>query len=243
MPASTSTPTALLSEAHPWRGSGWRSVEAQHMNATLSLASGNLRDQEILENIIDEVKPPLPVAAQGLHFLLSTPFRYWPRPPEGSRFRRRTDPGVFYGAEDIRTACAEAGYWRLHFWLDSEALSKKPTAIQMTLFEFHGAAQAMIDLTKSPLSIERAKWVRSDEYRDTQQLASLARSEGIEVIRSESVRNPPDGRCLAVLTPSVFKSATEPYRHNNQTWTLYIRPPGLTVWQRSMNNDSFEFQY
>ena len=60
MPANTSTPIALTSEASPWKGSGWRAVEAQHKNATLSLVRGSLTDQKILETIIEESKPTLP---------------------------------------------------------------------------------------------------------------------------------------------------------------------------------------
>lgn len=243
MPANTSTPTALRSEARPWGGSGWRAVEAQHKNATLGLAHGSVRDQATIEDIIEEAKPQMADGTEGLHFLLSTPFRYWPRPPEGSRFRRRLDPGVFYGAEDVKTACAEAGYWRLRFWMDSAGLSGKTASLPMTLFEFHGATGAMIDLTRQPFVGHRKEWTHPGDYRRTQDLAAQARVEGIEMIRYESARNNPDGRCLAILTPSVFKAAREPYRHHEQSWNLFIQPPGLTVWQRSINGDSFEFAY
>ena len=242
MPANTSTPIALLSEARPWDGAGWRAVEAQHKNATLSLVHGNLDDQEILESIVEEIKPSLPADADGLHFLLATPFRYRP-PPSGSRFRRRLDSGVFYGAEEVKTACAEAGYWRWRFWMDSQGLANKATSIQMTLFEFHGSTKAIIDLTKPPFSDRRNEWIHATDYQATQDLAVQARSEGIEVIRYESARNGPDGRCLAILTPKVFKAVREPFRHNQQTWNLFIQPPALTVWQRSLNNDGFELRY
>lgn len=237
-----STPIALTSEAAPWDGSGWRAVEAQHKNATLSLVHGSLTDQDILETLIDEAKPALPAAASGLHFLLCTPFRYRP-PPAGSRFRAPLDPGVFYGAEDVRTACAESGYWRLRFWLDSEALATKTASIQMTLFEFHGTTRAMIDLTKPALAKRRDEWAHPTDYRATQAIAEQAREAGVEVIRYESVRDPPDGRCLAILTPRVFRSTKEPYRHQQQSWHLFIQPPDLTVWQRSLNDDSFLFRF
>jgi hypothetical protein len=242
VPASISTPTALASEARPWEGSGWRAVEAQHKNATLSLVRGNLAEQDLLESIIEEAKPGLPATAAGLHFLLATPFRY-PPPPSGSRFRAPLDAGVFYGAEDVKTACAEAGYWRLRFWLDSAGLAKRTTSLQMTLFEFHGSATAMIDLTRPPLAGRRSEWIGRNDYRATQSLAAQARSEAIQLIRYESARNGPDGRCLAVLTPQVFKNAREPYRHQQQNWNLFIQPPDLTVWQRTLTVDSFQFRF
>lgn len=242
MPANTSTPIALVSEARTWEGSGWRAVEAQHKNATLGLVHGNLAEQELLETLVEEAKPILPADAAGLHFLLSTPFRY-PPPPSGSRFRATLDSGVFYGAEDVKTACAEAGYWRLRFWMDSAGLATKTTSLQMTLFEFHGTARMMIDLTKSNLAKRRDEWTSPTDYNATQTLAAQARQEGIQVIRYESVRNSPDGRCLAVMTPQVFKGTREPYRHLQQNWNLFIQPPDLTVWQRTLTVDSFQFRF
>lgn len=243
LPATTSMPTGLKSDATPWAGSGWRAVEAQHKNATMALAHGNLRHQSILEAIIEEAKPALPVAAVGLHFLLATPFRYRSPPPAGSRFRAKNDPGVFYGAETIKTACAEAGYWRLRFWLDSDGLRSRSTSMPMTLFEFHGATSWCLDLTRPPFVADREGWMNLADYSKTQALARDARTEGIELIRYESVRLPVEGRCLAVLTPEVFRAVPEPFRHQQQSWSLFIEPPALTSWQRTLDGESFEIQY
>jgi hypothetical protein len=60
----------------------------------------SLEDQATLERLLETSKPPLPEAAEGLHYLLDTPFRY--RSPYGSRFRAGTDPGVWYGAKERR---------------------------------------------------------------------------------------------------------------------------------------------
>lgn len=241
MPVNTWTPTALASEARPWQGSGWRAVEAQHKVSTMSLVHGSSDDQALLENILEEVKPPIPEEAQGLHWLLFTPFRYYPL-PGGSRFRRKDDPGIFYGGEDRETACAESGYWRLRMWMDSEGLSKKQKAIPLTLFEFHGATDHCIDLTQPALVEDREIWTLPDDYGGTQQLAVNARSAQIEVIRYASVRNS-GGHCLALMSPRVFKNVPEPYRHNQQTWTLFIEPPGLIVWQRDMTGETWSFRF
>ncbi|MDP2829011.1 MAG: RES family NAD+ phosphorylase [Sulfuricellaceae bacterium] len=241
MPANIWTPTALASEALPWEGGGWRAVEAQHKVATMTLAHGSLFDQNLLENILEEVKPILPTDAQGLHWLLSTPFRYYPL-AGGSRFRRRNDPGVFYGAEDRETASAESGYWRLHMWMDSEGLSKRQKAVPITLFEFRAAADKSIDLTKPPLSAERKIWAAPDNYSSTQLLADNAREAGVEAIRYSSVRNP-GGYCLALMTPQVFRRVEEPYWNSQQTWTLLIEPPNLVVWQRDITSETWSFRF
>jgi len=241
MPATTWTPTALGSETVAWQGSGWRAVEAQHQVASMSLAGGNLADQALLEVILDEAKPPVPLDLAGLHWLLATPFRYRP-PAAGSRFRRPEDPGVFYGAEDRQTACAEAGYWRLKFWQDSAGLAGRPASLELTLFEFHGACSRSLDLTRGALAADRSRWTDRNDYRATQELAVQTRAAAISLLRYESARYPA-GFCLAVLTPAVFRAVDEPYRHQQQTWHLWLSPPHEVVWQRHLDRESFSFHF
>jgi hypothetical protein len=233
MPVNTWTPTALASNSRNWAGSGWRAVEAQHQVATMGLTHGNLANQALLEIILEEAKPQLPSDAADLHWLLSTPFRYRPL-PGGSRFRRRQDKGVFYGAEDRETACAESGYWRLLFWTESEFLRDQTKSVPITLFEFWAATPSALDLTQPPLVEDRAAW--------TQSLADTARQGGVEAIRYESVRNP-GGNCLALLSPEVFRAVPEPYRNNQQGWTLLINPPYQIVWQRDLARESWTFEF
>ncbi|MBL8418052.1 MAG: RES family NAD+ phosphorylase [Dechloromonas sp.] len=241
MSVTTWTPTALASEFVGWEGSGWRAVEAQHKVATMGLVHGNVEAQSLLEDILEEAKPKLPPEVEGLHWLLATPFRYWPL-PGGSRFRRPADPGVFYGAEERETACAEAGYWRLQFWNESEFLSQQSKSISVTLFEFHAATQKALDLTKLPLVSDREIWVRTDDYTETQRLAENARQAGAEMIRYESVRLP-KGRCLAILLSKAFSSVTDPFRNNQQTWSLLINPPRQVVWQRELSQECWTFVF
>lgn len=241
MRATTWTPTALASEAFAWHGSGWRAVEAQHQVASLLLVGGNLPDQALLEAILDEAKPTVPDELAGLHWLLTTPFRYRP-PAGGSRFRGPDDPGVFYGAEDRQTACAESGYWRLRFWLDSEGLASRSASLELTLFEFHGASLRALDLTRQPLAADHARWTDRNDYRATQALANRARTAVIGLLRYESARHAP-GICLALLTPAVFRAVPEPYRHQQQTWHLLLAPPHDVVWQRHLDRESFSFHF
>lgn len=241
MSANTWTPTALASELVAWEGSGWRAVEAQHKVATMGLAQGDVAAQALLEDILEETKPALPSAAQGLHWLLATPFRYWPR-PGGSRFRRRDDPGVFYGAEERETACAECGYWRLQFWKASAFLAGQTKSIPLTLFEFHAATERALDLTQAPLAAQRALWTHPQDYQATQDLAASARSAGARVLRYESVRRPA-GRCLALLSPDVFRTVSTPFRNHLQSWNLQICPPHQLVWQRELSPECWTFRF
>lgn len=235
------TPTALASEARRWAGSGWRAVEAQHQVATLRLARGNLDDQRLLEDILDTAKPPAASAAGDLHWLLATPFRYRP-PVGGSRFRGRFDPGVFYGAQDRPTACAEAGYWRLRFFLDSVGLAGQSATVPLTLFEFHAATDRALDLTTVAFADTRAALAHPADYTASQMLAGQARGVGIDLIRYGSARLQ-DGVCLALLTPEPFRQVAEPYRNDHQTWQLTLLPPARVVWERELHAERWEFLY
>ena len=99
------TPSALASELVPYSGVAWRPVEGQHVISTNRLADSN-EDQRPLEALAEEVKPDLPPAARGLHFLLSTSFRSGYG--RATRFRRAYErPGIFYGSDAEATAVAE----------------------------------------------------------------------------------------------------------------------------------------
>ncbi|MGQ0654347.1 MAG: RES domain-containing protein, partial [Betaproteobacteria bacterium] len=63
----------------------WRAVEWQHIAATTKLVDSQA-EQEMLEDILEETKPPAPSGMGPMDYLLATPFRYRP-PPGGSRFR------------------------------------------------------------------------------------------------------------------------------------------------------------
>ncbi len=161
----------------------------------------SLEEQAVLEGVLEENKPPLPEAMRGLHYLLVTPFRY--RPPTGSRFRAPYEPGVWYGAEALRTALAEKSYWRLRFLLDApDVPDLKP--VPHTAFQARVRTARALDLTREPLVRERARWTAPSDYGPTQALAGGAREAGLEALRYESVRDPGHEACVAVLDPRVF---------------------------------------
>src|SRR5512139_856231 len=133
----------------------WRAVEAQHVASTMALVD-TVAEQAVLERLVERSKPPVPreVAGLGLHWLLFTPFRY-PPPPGGSRFRGPTDPGVFYGADHLRTACAEVGYWRWRHLRDSPGLNSMPQRPQ-TVFRVPVSGRA-VDMRVPPFDVDRAQ--------------------------------------------------------------------------------------
>lgn len=213
---------------------GWRAVEAQHIASTMLLAD-SVEEQEVLETILESSKPPIPIEAAALHWLLFTPFRYPPL-PSGSRFRAPYDPSVFYAADERRTACAESGYWRWRFLMDSELDTIQPR--QQTLFQ-SDIQGSCIDLRVAPFLVERDKWIRDADYAPCQAIAREARSLGVQIVRYESVRDPSRGACLAVLSPTAF---AKPEPINSQTWNLYVTRTRV-IWREDtiFRSESFEF--
>ena len=148
MSSTISTPAAVAAEGRRWRGRVWRAVEAQHVVSTRALVD-TLDEQNLLEALLDEGKPRRPAGTAKLHYLLFTPFRYRPS-RHGSRFRAPNDPGVFYAADEVRTACAELGYWRWRHLADSPSLASMPVKPQ-TVFRVSLAASA-VDLRAAPFA-------------------------------------------------------------------------------------------
>ncbi len=229
------TARAVASEARGQRVTLWRAVEAQHIASTMPLVD-TLDEQHVLERLLDDSKPAVPVAARHLHWLLFTPFRYAP-PPGGSRFRGAGDPGVFYGAEAIRTACAELGYWRWRHLLDTPALDAMPERPQ-TVFSVKVGGRA-VDLREKPFVADRAAWTHPADYQQTQRFARTVREAGVDAIRYESVRDPLQGGCGAVLGPSAF---ARPRPIAQQTWLLSVST-ARAVWRRTGNLSGEEFEF
>lgn len=219
------TPTALAFERRPVEGAFWRVVEAQHRNSTLALVDdASLDDQAILEAEIETVKPIIPEAARGLHYLLFTPFRYRPGYP-GSRFRRHDQgpdaaDGVFYASEAVGTAMAETAFYRFLFFSLS-AMQGRPSNTPHTAFQTEVAGTA-VDLALPPLVRDRAVWTHPTEYGPCQDLADAARHAGIEAIVYESVRDPQHGRNIAVLRPEALARGRQIVAQ--QTWWLHMTP-------------------
>lgn len=232
MSSSTWTPRAVASRAARASVRLWRAVEAQHVVSTLALVD-TPEEQRVLEDILEATKPAVPAAARGLDYLLFTPFRY--RSPVGSRFRSPLDPGVFYGAETVRTACAELGYWRWRFLADSKRLKQLGPAPQ-TLFE-SAVRTLAVDLERAPFSRDAALWKHPSDYTATQAFGTVAREAGVGLIRYASVRDPLPGRCGAVLAPAAF-SARRPVSPA-ETWFLTVTD-AFAAWHRDREVLTFD---
>jgi hypothetical protein len=198
-------------------------VESQHIAATMKLVD-NRDEQDLLESLLESSKPRQPDDTADLDYLLATPFRYDPK-RGGSRFRAVTDPGVFYGAESVRTAGAELGYWRWKFLKDAVELERlEPVA--HTAFRAEISAP-VVDLRRPPFDADVSFWQHPTDYGPTQQLARAAREADVGGILYRSVRDPQPSWCLALLTPAGF-AKRKPHAET-QTWYLAVSPHEVTL--------------
>lgn len=181
------------SGVRPRNASLWRGVEAQHIIATMKLVD-NAAEQHLLEELLEASKPAAPPAA---HYLIFTPFRY--RPTHPSRFRPARSAGLWYGAEDLQTACAEVAYWKWRFLADSAALGDGALHTQHTFFQAEVAGRC-VNLTTRPWNAWAERWQHASDYSACHALAAAAREHQVAWIRYASARKP-RGICAAVLTP------------------------------------------
>ena len=229
------TPAALASEARPWQGPAWRVVEGQARVSTMKIVD-TLLEQRLLEAVLDRSKPAYPPDCAGLHYLLATPFRYWPY-PSSSRFRRADQvEGCFYAATTPETAMAEMAFYRWLFFAEAPGMRLPANALEHTAFTVQLAATRTLDLTAPPLDRDAALWSHPTDYSGCHDLADSARAAAVEVLRYRSVRDPQRGINLAVLTPAVFVSAPE----NPQSWSLFVASHAVQAF-REMPPTSLEF--
>lgn len=222
----------------PYRGKVWRLVEAQHRISTNRIAA-NTADQALLEALVDEVKPTMPAAARGLHYLLATPFRYGHS--KASRFRRAGErPGIFYAAEHVATAVAETAYWRLLFFSRSPGFVPPTSVVEHSAFTVPVAVDRALDLTVAPLNAHSVPWMNPDDYAACQSFATSARGIDVQAIRYASVRDPEHHANVALFDPTAF---TAPTPVIEQTWHFRYEAGQITAFAAFPSSERHTFTF
>jgi hypothetical protein len=237
MSSNTWTPDALKSNAVALRMRCWRVVEAQSKISTMKLTD-SLDEQAALERLIDETKPRVPQECRHLGYLLLTPFRYAPY-PQDSRFRRAGSPnGVFYAAEFVETAVAEAAFHRLLFFAESPATPWPANPAEHTAFAAAIATPRAIDLMRPPFVSQRRRWTHRVDYSACLGLVEAAWAAEIEAVRYESARDPQARANVALLTCRGF---AEHDIVDRQTWHMHLGGSGIrTVCENPPVSLSFD---
>lgn len=185
-------------------GIAYRLVESQQQLATWMLVD-TFAEQDLLERMLEQVKPPLAAATAHLHPLLAAPFRY---PPlrHGSRFGTRFEPGLFYAARNATTTFAECAYYRFVFWSGMAEPPPEPLETQHTLFAVEIEAGRGLVLHAAPFDEFRAALTHRRSYAATQALGRAMRAVGIEAFEYVSARDPDAGINVAVMTAAAIAS-------------------------------------
>lgn len=191
-------PTTVL---RSFSGEVVRIVESQEQVATTKIV-GNLAEQDLLEHMLEDNKPGS--LDPGLHYLLSTPFRYPPL-KHGSRFGSTLEPSLFYASMELRTCLQECAYYRFIFWYDMASPPPNPVATQHTVFRVELLSDRCVDLQSSAYNGIRSEIQSAISYATSQALGSHLRREGARMLIFASSRGP--GTNAAVYTTEVFASA------------------------------------
>ncbi|MEM9404008.1 MAG: RES family NAD+ phosphorylase [Pseudomonadota bacterium] len=206
-----------------------RLVENQEQKVTLALTD-SLAEHELLESMLEASKPSPgdhPALAR-LDYLLRTPWRY---PPLrwGSRFGRRFEPSLFYGALSRRALFAEAAYYRLVF-LDGMAAPFADRVIsQFTVFQALYRTDVGLDLSRPPFARHEATLRHKSDYSACQALGSELRKRDIEAVTYMSARADGHELNVALFSPAALRSR----KHRNPRRGLCeTRPDGVSFQLR-----------
>lgn len=215
-----------------------RIVEEQYKISTDRLTASPA-EQEVLERLVEEVKPTMPATAILLHHLLGTPFRYgyW----KETRFRRAKErPGIFYASETEPAAVAEAAYYAMRFFSAAPGVILPVTTIERFGFSIPIAVDRALDLTQAPLDRGRGSWTRDRDYGPCQQFATAARGLGAQLIRYESVRDPAASANVALLDPGAFQ---RPVPYPEGSWHFRFKDKKLTAFAAGQSRERFDFTF
>ena len=164
----------------------YRIVESQEEIATTELVD-DLSEQALLENLLEQSKPPLPKGTKGLHYLLATPFRY---PPlrHGSRFGRFFEQSLLYGGLTVETTLTEAAYYRCLFIDGPETPFRGVLRTQHLLFTARVETGRGMRLQGSEWQEAHRDLTDPQDYRYCQAVGTAMRNAGVVAFQFISAR-------------------------------------------------------
>lgn len=217
----------------PLECTAWRVVEAQHIASTRKLVD-SLEEQIILEELLEKrAKPPLPQEAEfiGLHFLLSTPFRYPPL-QYGSRFSTRLQRSLWYGSLLLPTAFAEVAFYQLLFFVGSQA-ALKSNKLQLSAYQAKVKTLQGVYLNQPLFNEYTALISCKDNYQHSQKLGSKLRDAGVQAFTYYSARAHDETINIGVFNPAAFAQKS-PVIDSQQTWACYTQPGQIEFTRTSL---------
>lgn len=216
----------------------WRLVESQQVTSTRKLVD-SLHEQDILEDLIESIKPSLTAESASLHPLLYTAFRYPPL-QHGSRFGSQFEQSLWYGSLELEAAMAEKAFYQFNFLRASEA-DFGFVEVPLTAFSVAISTQQGIKLIQPPFAQYRDIISSPVSYHVSQRLGNSMRQHNVEAFSYQSARDPNGGTNIALFTPQAFKRKN-PNAQSLQTWRCLSTKEEIEFVQMSvMTTTAFAF--
>ena len=205
-------------QVRPVAGTLYRLVESQEQVAPTALVD-TLREQALLEEMLEATKPARLPGTESLHYLLATPFRY---PPlrHGSRFGAIHEPSLFYGSRLLGTALTETAYYRFVFWQGMAAPPPSGRLVtQHTAFSARYRSAQGLRLQASPFDTFETELRHPRSYAATQALGTRMRAANVQAFEYLCARTQNRALNVALFKPDalVSKSPLDPHAFVGET--------------------------
>ena len=202
----------------------FRVAESQQKVATNTLVD-TLEEQQMLEEMLDRVKPRIPQDCEQYDYLIYTPFRYPPL-KHGSRFGKKIHPSIFYGSKNIEAAFAELAYYRFVYYDGMmTAPKKKQKVTQHTSFSIGFQTQKGIALDKFPFNQYKKEISDPTSYSVSQTIGEDMRDKSIEAFSYFSARAV-DQINVGIFTCKVVCNAVP---HALRHWSCITKDTSVTI--------------
>ena len=183
-----------------------RYVEKQSRIATTALVD-TVEEQHRLEALLEASKPRVPPAADGLHWLLRSAFRYPPL-AHGSRFGTAQQAGILYLSEDRAALTADLAFYAFQFYRGMHTPPPAPVQRTFTVIALPVRTRRCLHTNDTP---DAERLSDPGSWQAAQAFGQTARDDGAEVIRYPSARcAEPGHHNLAVLSPAAVRGNGEP---------------------------------
>ena len=235
----------------PLKRKALRYVEKQSQIATSELVD-SAEEQLLLEQLLEQTKPPVAEDLQGLHWLLRSAFRYPPL-QYGSRFGTAHERGILYLSESHTALTSELAFYAYQYVAGMAVPPPNPVRRDLTVIEVAVRTSRSIDITTvykaaQATLCDPTSWVQSQTFgREARAVATTIRYPSARVTGNERVSGnaeapTPVHANLAVLCPSAVQGNAHPVVRSG--YTTLADAGGVRIqadWQPTQYFDAAQF--
>lgn len=209
----------------------WR-IEPLEEKTSLRKLVDSIEEQKILEEMMRESASE--VSRSGLHPLLGNRFK---NPPltRASRFGRKTEPSLWYGALNVETSLVEIAFHRLAF-INASVISDESVISQMIAFSVNLKILRGIALHEKPFIKYKNEISSPSSYAVSQLLGANMRKNNIDGFTFISARDVKAGVNVGLFKINAF-AGQSPNRESLQTWQCFLTANKAEFVQTSVDSE------